>query len=225
MIALPFSPSATSAAAAAAFVYEGDRMSGAFRLPNSAPPFTRSGSVIAVTNHYLNYGFDPAFPFRNFGVDILSPRAPGGDFSTLWRYAAVSAAVVARDDAAAADSQSSGVARARGGITFDDVRSMLQGAAHRKRSTPPPVIFLQPQSFNHKSQHRPAASPRTPPAPPTPLTHAASAASHGATEHAIITRAHEGQVDLWLAVADMDGGGWNAPYASYTRLKWREIFS
>jgi hypothetical protein len=153
MIALPFSPSA----AAAAFVYEGDRMSGVFRLANSAPPFTRSGSVIAVTNHYLNYGFDPAFPFRNFGVDIMSPRAPGGDFSTLWRYAAVSAAVVARDDAA--DSQSSDGARARGGITFDDIRSMLQGAAPAKmlyattRHLPSTAIF-QPQI---------AASPRTPP--------------------------------------------------------------
>ena len=80
----------------------------------------------------------------------------------------------------------------------------------------PSTAIFQPQI---------AASPRTPPGALTPLTHAASAASHGATEHAIITRAHQGQVDLWLAVADMGGGGWNAPYASYTQLKWREIFS
>lgn len=119
MIALPFSPAAPSPAAA--FVYEGDRMVGAFRLPNSAPPFTRTASVIAVTNHYLSYGFDPAFPYRNFGVDILSPTAPGGDFSTLWRYAAVSAAIGTRDDAVAGN----------GGITFEDIRSMLQGAASR----------------------------------------------------------------------------------------------
>jgi hypothetical protein len=128
MIALQFAPLAASAAAA--FVYEGDRMSGAFRLPNSAPPFTRSASAIAVTNHYLNYGFDPAFPYRNFGRDILSPKAPGGDFSTLWRYAAVAAALLARDDEAAAladDSSGSSAAPARVGITFDDVRSMLQG--------------------------------------------------------------------------------------------------
>jgi hypothetical protein len=125
MIALPFSHAALSAAAAA-FVYEGDRMSGGFRLPNVAPPFTRSGCVIAVTNHYLNYGFDPAFPFRNFGVDILSPKAPGGDFSTLWRYAAVSAAIVARDDAAAAPAA---VTQRHGGLAFEDIQSMLQGAA------------------------------------------------------------------------------------------------
>jgi hypothetical protein len=130
MIALQLAPPSPSAAAA--FVYEGDRMSGAFRLPNSAPPFTRSASIVAVTNHYLNYGFDPAFPYRNFGVDLLSPKAPGGDFSTLWRYAAVAAAVAARDDAAAAmdsSSESSAAAPASAGLAFDDVRRMLQGTA------------------------------------------------------------------------------------------------
>lgn len=97
-------------------------MSGGFRQPNTAPPFTRSASVIAVTNHYLSYGFDPAFPYRNFGIDILSPTAPGGDFSTMWRYAAVSAAIVARDDAAAD-------LAGNGGLTFEDIRGMLQGAS------------------------------------------------------------------------------------------------
>ncbi len=63
LIALPFSPSATSIAAAA-FVCEGDRMSDVFRLPNSAPLFTRSGSAIDVTNCYLNCAFDPAFPLQ-----------------------------------------------------------------------------------------------------------------------------------------------------------------
>jgi hypothetical protein len=134
MIALQFDPSASTSSAA--FVYEGDRMSGVFRLPNSAPPYTRSASVLAVTNHYLNYGFDPSFPYRNFGVDILSPRAPGGDFSSLWRYAAVSAAVIARDDAAAQSST-------RGVLAFDDIRSMLQGVlvfCMQPANRPPPKI-------------------------------------------------------------------------------------
>jgi hypothetical protein len=61
MIAQPSTSITPSSAAAAAFIYEGDRMSGTFRLPNSSPPFTRSGAVVAVTNHYLNYGFDPLY--------------------------------------------------------------------------------------------------------------------------------------------------------------------
>jgi hypothetical protein len=128
---------------AAAFVYEGDRMSGVYRLPNSSPPFTRSGSVIAVTNHYLNYGFDPAFPYRNFGVDLLNPYAPGGDFSTLWRYAAVSAAIVARDDASTVS---------RSGLTFDDVRIMLQGNSEPTASTSRTSI-LKPHT-NHINLNR-----------------------------------------------------------------------
>ena len=123
-----------STAHPAAFVYEGDRMSAAYRLPNSAPPYTRTSSVIAVTNHYLNYGFDPAFPYRNFGVDLLSPNAPGGDFSTIWRYAAVSAAIAVRDDAAASSDASCG------GLTFDDVRTMLRG-------TPPSRHYAAPSNL------------------------------------------------------------------------------
>jgi hypothetical protein len=220
MIALPYSPPATSAAATA-FVYEGDRMSGRFRLPNSAPPFTRSGAAIAVTNHYLHYGYDPAFPFRNFGVDILNPRAPGGDFSTLWRYAALSAALVARDDAAA---QSADRAGGRGGITFDDVRSMLQGTASaicraRNKRFETSICYVTPLN---RMRIAPSNRPPTPAFPSR--SPAFSATCHGTTEHSIITRVCQGQPELWLAVADMGNGGWNAPYSPYTLFKWREMF-
>jgi hypothetical protein len=153
MIAQPPASIMSSGPAATAFVYEGDRMSGTYRLPNSSPPFTRSGSVIAVTNHYLNYGFDPAFPFRNFGVDLLTPHAPGGDFSTLWRYAAVSAAIVARDDASAAS---------RSGLAFDDIRSMLQGsgavAVFKAQCLKPQPRCIAPANINPHSNRNPVTS-------------------------------------------------------------------
>jgi hypothetical protein len=208
------------AAASAAIVYEGDRMSGAYRLPNSSPPYTRSSSVIAVTNHYLNYGFDPAFPYRNFGVDILSPSAPGGDLSTIWRYAAVSAAIVARDDAAASVDGST-----RGCLTFEHIRSMLQGTPHSHLT----IQILTLYAFAFILTPKPPSNHEHPSSNSQStifLTHLASASCHGSTEHSIITRAHLGQPggDMWLAVADMRTVAWNAPYAPYTLFTWRELF-
>jgi len=61
-----------------AMVYEGDRVSGVFRLPGKVPPLTQQG--IMATNHFLELGVDPLEPLNNFGSEVY--------FSSLWRYEA-----------------------------------------------------------------------------------------------------------------------------------------
>jgi hypothetical protein len=70
------SASLSSADAAAAMVYEGDRSNGVYRHSGDVNPYNKQS--IMTTNYFFNYGFDPALPQLNFGQSI--------DFSSLWRY-------------------------------------------------------------------------------------------------------------------------------------------
>jgi hypothetical protein len=84
--------------AAPAFVYEGDRLGEVFRQPGNYLfiPLTRRYSsfgylsigqfepydkqAIMAANHFVVYGYDPAFPLNNFGRQVY--------FSSLWRFEA-----------------------------------------------------------------------------------------------------------------------------------------